>query len=362
MKTRRSWVTWIARYPHRARGCFDLALSAVVALAGCSDGANDGGSTANTGGAANTGSATGVTTTAPGSTGADATGGGAGAGGGAGTGGGVGGASACVACSAPAKGAAVAVAAITEASGLAASALHPGVAYAHNDSGDSARFFAFDLATGEGRGEYVATGAPAVDWEDMARGPCADPAKSCLYFADIGDNAKARSDLAIVRVEEPATLATGTVDVPVEVLSIAYPDGPHDAEALLVDPTTGDLTIVTKAGDGSFAYELAAPLQPNGTTVATLVGPVALSSFVPLVTGGDVHPGRAGVVLRTYTAVNYYPLAPGQRIGEALAAAPCVLEAPVEMQGEAIAWTRAGDGWFTLSEGAAQATWSASCP
>jgi hypothetical protein len=107
------------------------------------------------------------------------------------------------------------------------------VVFVHNDSGDSARFFAFDLATGEGRGEYVATGVTAVDWEDMARGPCADPTKSCLYFADIGDNAKARSDLVIVRVEEPATLATGALDVPAEVLSIAYPDGPHDAEALL---------------------------------------------------------------------------------------------------------------------------------
>jgi hypothetical protein len=360
MTTRRSWATWIARDPHRARGCSGLALGAFVALTACSDAANDGGSTTNAGGAntggANTGAVTGATTTAPGSTGANATSGGAGGDGGAG------GAAACIACSAPTKGAAVAVAAITEASGLAASALHPGVVYAHNDSGDAARFFAFDLATGAGRGEYVAAGVTAVDWEDMARGPCADPSKSCLYFADIGDNAKARNDLAIVRVEEPATLAAGTVDVPVEVLSIAYPDGPHDAEALLVDPVSGDLTIVTKAGDGSFAYELAAPLQPNGTTVATLVGPVTLSSFVPLVTGGDVHPGRAGVVLRTYTAVNYYPLAPGQRIGEALAAAPCVLEAPVEMQGEAIAWTRAGDGWFTLSEGAAQATWNASCP
>jgi len=356
MTTRRSAGEWIALYPCLRRWFFGLALGALVALAGCSEAPTDGSSTANTGGAAATGAATGATT-APGSTGADATGGGSGTGGE-----GAGGASTCVACGAPAKGAVVAVAAVTEASGLAASTLHPGVAYVHNDSGDSARFFAFDVATGEGRGEYVATGAPAVDWEDLARGPCADPAKSCLYFADIGDNAKARTDLAIVRVEEPATLAAGTVDVPAEVLQVAYPDGPHDAEALLVDPVSGDLTIVTKAGDGSFAYELAAPLNPNGTTVATLVGPVTLSSFVPLVTGGDVHPDRKGIVLRTYTAVNYYPLAPGQRIGEALAATPCVLEAPVEMQGEAVAWNRAGDGWFTLSEGAAQATWSASCP
>ncbi len=32
----------------------------------------------------------------------------------------------------------------------------------------------------------------------------------------------------------------------VDPLELAYPDGPRDAEALLVDPRTGDLIVITK--------------------------------------------------------------------------------------------------------------------
>lgn len=84
---------------------------------------------------------------------------------------------------------------ITESSGVAAG---PGVLWTHNDSGDSARFFALDrrcrtLAT------YSVVGARATDWEDMARGAGA------LWFGDIGDNASTRSGVVVYRVPEPRT-------------------------------------------------------------------------------------------------------------------------------------------------------------
>src|SRR5512146_2363423 len=108
-----------------------------------------------------------------------------------------GGASACPACAAPEATGALSDPALNEISGVVASIAHPGVLWAHNDSGDVPRFFAVD-----GAGNRLATisvaGAQAVDWEDIARGPC--PAGTCLYLADIGDNKAQRSSYTIYRV------------------------------------------------------------------------------------------------------------------------------------------------------------------
>src|SRR4029453_18052009 len=60
---------------------------------------------------------------------------------------------------------------VTEASGLANSGNNPGIYWTHNDSGDSARFFAVDGSTGGVAAAYELVGASAVDWEDMALGP-----------------------------------------------------------------------------------------------------------------------------------------------------------------------------------------------
>ena len=84
--------------------------------------------------------------------------------------------------------------------------------------------------------EVTLQGAEAVDWEDIAiRG-------RTLYVGDIGDNAAQRPDIAVYRF--------GAAGAPRAVrerkLALRYPDGAHDAEALLVDPRTGSLAIVTK--------------------------------------------------------------------------------------------------------------------
>ena len=58
------------------------------------------------------------------------------------------------------------------------------------------------------------------------------------------------------RVQEP-TVPVGPVAPPprtltgVAALTFVYPDGPHDAEALIVDPSSGELFIVTKEALGT---------------------------------------------------------------------------------------------------------------
>ena len=243
-----------------------------------------------------------------------------------------------------------------ELSGLVASLAHDGVFYVHNDSGDSARFFAIDLA-GKALATFTVSDASAIDWEDIARAPC--PAGTCLFLGDIGDNSVARSDCAVYRVTEPTTIADATV--PAEKLPFTYPDGPHNAETLLADPATGGLFIVTKTLGISSVYAFPLPLTPGKSVVLTKAGDISFPILPALVTGGDVHPLGRGVLLRTYANVWLFPQAPGMPVVDALIGAPCAAPSPPDAQGEAIGWLASGAGYVTTSEGKSSPIHSVAC-
>lgn len=132
---------------------------------------------------------------------------------------------------------------LSEASGLVRSSREPNVFWAHNDSGHDERLFAFD-STGRALGSTRMTGAKNRDWEAMALGPCASG--SCVYLGDVGDNAGRRNDVRVWRLPEP--MARDTVSLPAERLTIRYPDGPRDVEALWVTPDTS-IYLLTKRPD-----------------------------------------------------------------------------------------------------------------
>src|SRR6185503_10164190 len=115
---------------------------------------------------------------------------------------------------------------IPEASGLAVSRRYPGLLWSHNDSGNAAVLFGID-AGGAAR-RRVRVPIRTRDWEDVSAARC--PAGDCLYLADIGDNRLTRRQVQIYRVPEPAVGDTNTA--PPEIFNAAYPDGPHNAEAL----------------------------------------------------------------------------------------------------------------------------------
>jgi hypothetical protein len=248
----------------------------------------------------------------------------------------------------------VAQAAVTEASGLATSEADAGVVWTHNDSGGGPEVFAVGLDDGADRGRFTLDGASAVDWEDMARGPGADGGADVLYLADIGDNMSRRPSVTVYRAPEPTidpAAPTGTI-AGVDALTLSYADGPHDAEALLADPVTGDLFVVTKAWDGAAAgaYRIPADASPGTPAVMARAGDVAVARG-ELVTGGDVAADGSVVALRTYTSVLLWDRAEGRSVAEALAGTPCSAPAPAEVQGEALALDPDGRGYVTVSEG-----------
>ncbi|WP_437736061.1 hypothetical protein [Sorangium sp. So ce1335] len=259
-------------------------------------------------------------------------------------------ASGCPRCAAPTRIGALAGGPMDECSGVVAGALHPDALYVHNDRGDGARFFAIGQS-GALQSEVEITGAGAVDWEDIARGPCRTGGGSCLFIADIGDNDGERDRYAIYGVREPETLgAPGSTTA--EVFVLTYPDGSHDAETLLIHPVTGAITIVTKVNkNSSRIFELPALPAPGETATLVAAGSIEPPSGSERITAGDVHPDGTGVLLRTSTRVFYYPMAPDQTVAQALAEAPCSLPSPDEEQAEAIAWLPGGWDYVTVGEG-----------
>ena len=202
--------------------------------------------------------------------------------------------------------------AVTEASGIAASGRVDDVYWVHNDSGDSARVFAIG---GDGRdlGEYDLADATAVDWEDIDVGPGPAPGVSYIYVGDIGDNAQNRPSVVVYRVREPLVNPDAPAPPPqtlsgVDALTFTYPDGPHDAEALIVDPVRGDIYIVTKDLIAGRAQVFRAPPNLEGGTT-TMLTQVATLSLGPLrgVTGGDVTRTGDVAALRTYFSVVLFP-------------------------------------------------------
>lgn len=245
--------------------------------------------------------------------------------------------------------------ALVELSGLAASRAHPGVLYAHNDSGDTARFFALSTA-GNALGEFQLSGATAIDWEDLAVGPCGGP--SCVYLGDIGDNLRRRTDYAVYRVAEPDVEASAPVGVVVlpafERLAFAYPLGEkNNAETLLVHPVTGRLYVATKEPTGQPSRLFRFPAAPSTTAPSELelVGtlPVPTPTDAQL-TAGAVSPCGDRLLLRMYNRLVELTVPAGQPFEAVLGATPVTVPSATEDQGEAVAWSADGRGYFTSSE------------
>lgn len=225
---------------------------------------------------------------------------------------------------------------LVELSGLAGSA---GTLVAHNDSGDTARLFVL-AEDGTTREVIEVPDADAVDWEDIAA------TDDTLFVGDIGDNEAQRPSVTVYRVTR---LADGIQTQPI---TLRYPQGPRDAEALLVDPLTQDLVIVQKHYGGRVGVFVApeSDWSDGEATLAEAGTVVPGTGPLDAVTAGDVGFDGRVVGLRTYAGVLIWPRDEGQSVAEALIGnQPCSAPTVVERQGESLAFT--DDGYVTASEG-----------
>ncbi len=244
---------------------------------------------------------------------------------------------------------------VSESSGLVASRRNAGRYWTHNDSGDGPFLYCID-GRGNPCGRWRVTGAEARDWEDIAAGPGPGD-RPHLYVGDIGDNLGELNQIVVYRVAEPAvpegdTPATERATERAEAIRLRYPDGPHDAEALLVHPVTGDLYVVTKAAQAG-VYVARAPLGGAAAVTLELVAVLDLGAAVnPLdvVTGGDISPSGDRVVLVTYAGGYELRLAPGAAFDSVWQGEAHEIRVGARAQGEAVAYRLDGEAVLTTSE------------
>jgi hypothetical protein len=252
----------------------------------------------------------------------------------------------------------VQIPALDEASALAASHRWPGVYWTLNDAGNPPVVFAFDEG-GRAFGAFDVDGATNVDWESLQIGPGPDGG-DWLYIADAGDNQIVRSESVLYRVPEPGVAPAGPDQpaartAPAEAFRFVYPDGPHDVEALLVHPTTGEIVLISKEQSGrSHVYRMPQPLDATRVAQVDLVAELDVRGLVRssrLVTDAAVAPDGRHVALRTYTAGLEYPVPEGASLADIWSATPRIFALDDGPQGEGITYRPDGTAILTTGEG-----------
>ena len=238
---------------------------------------------------------------------------------------------------------------LVEISGVAASRINPGILYIHNDSGNPNQVYLTD-GTGADKGILNLTPVSNRDWEDIAVGPGPVAGKSYVYVADIGDNDSKYKSVFIYRFMEPDLTGKTTPVINIDTvdkIELKYPDGPRNAETLMIDPQTKDMYIASKESNTSKIY---VAHYPQSTASVTVMTPVVKLLFNKA-TGGDISQDGTEILLRSKELVWYWKLPAGTSINAGLLTKPH--HAPYannEPQGEGIGFAADGSGYFTTTE------------
>ncbi|MFC3562920.1 hypothetical protein [Pedobacter jamesrossensis] len=229
--------------------------------------------------------------------------------------------------------------------------------FIHNDSGDTSRFFAIDakgnlVSTLYFKGDLSKKHFGVTDCEDIAGGPGLVKNKSYIYLGDIGDNGSNRPYVTVYRFPEPNKFSIN-MQIESEAVHLKYPNGPQDAETLMVDPILKELIIISKRQDTVGIYSASLFFKNEDTVTMKKQG----SLFLPgkglwkYVVSGDISRDGRQVILKTYTNVYYWLRNGKEPISQTLRRMPTKLPYILEPQGEAVGFTPDGKAYYCISEG-----------
>ncbi|MFD1257657.1 hypothetical protein ACFQ3S_12685 [Mucilaginibacter terrae] len=246
-----------------------------------------------------------------------------------------------------------------ETSGIASSAVQNDIYYINNDSGDTSRFFAI-TPQGKLKGVFYFNGVGegklgVKDCEDIAVGPGPQDGISYVYIADIGDNDSSKPFITIYRVPEPTMkkVTDSIYHVNSTPLYIKYPDGPRDAETLMIDPLEKLFYIITKRGKTVEVYTAPLQFNLNDTTILTKRTQLKFNGLQPFkwIVSGDISKDGTQVVLKSYSRVYYWRRNGAEPIWQTLQRKPQQPAYEQERLGEAIGFAPNGKSYYTVSEG-----------
>lgn len=226
---------------------------------------------------------------------------------------------------------------ISEISGIADSKMNPGYLWGEEDSGNPAQIYLIGHDGTVAKKVYIKD-ATNRDWEDMAL------SGNDIYIAETGDNNLAYTEYGFYKFPEP--LATVDTVKNMEHIRFKYPDGPHDAEAFLVDAASKDIYIITKRDNTSKVYKLAYPYSTTALNTVTATGSLPYSGVVSAAISVD---GKE-IIIKTYPALFHYEKNGSETIAQALQKSYTTLPYKLEPQGEGISFANDNSGFYTLSE------------
>jgi hypothetical protein len=216
---------------------------------------------------------------------------------------------------------------------LSGMVVHDGGLWAVSDGGRSVQVHRIDRSNCRVIDTRTSDVDP-YDVEDMAIGP-----DGALWVADLGDNDRHRDTVAVVVLPERGDA---------RLHRLTYPDGPHDAEALLVDAHGRPFVITKEVGRPAGLYRTADPPDGEGPTPLLPVGELALPASDTLggpvggigsrlVTGAALSADGTVAAVRTYTDAWLFAVSGGDLVA-AFNQTPVRVPLPDEPQGEAIAF------------------------
>ena len=228
---------------------------------------------------------------------------------------------------------------------MISSTVNPGMLWTHNDSGNPAEIFLIDSAA-KIKMTCTLKGIKNRDWEDITIGPGPKKGKTYIYVGDIGDNLSQYATKLIYRFEEPLFDSETKEIKEVETLMIQLSDGVRDTEAMMIDPVSNNLFLVSKREDSVRLYQVDYPFAKGMLLTAKKVAVLDLTQIV----AANISRNGEEVLMKNYNLVYYWKRKPEQSLIELLQQKPVKLPYDSEAQGESICFAYDEKGYYTLSE------------
>ena len=233
---------------------------------------------------------------------------------------------------------------VYEASGAIQATFDDDLIWIINDSGNPAELFLVSESTGKTITILELDSVSNIDWEDLASHQDS-LGNNYLYIADIGDNYSSRATVNVYKFLEPSLSDIDTtlsqqsyIPLGLEIISFTYEGGPRDAEALIVHPQSGAISIINKRTLQNGIYQV-----NTDSSKAFFLGDFTMY----LCTAGDakiVDGDHIEVVARNYDRLLLWEGGLEESIGSIMSKKPKLLPyTHIETQGESI--------WFTLENG-----------
>ncbi len=237
---------------------------------------------------------------------------------------------------------------LNEASGIGESKTNKDLLWVEEDSKNPNAVQLIDQ-NGKIKGYFTLSGVSNNDWEDLSVAPGPLAGVSYVYVSETGDNKLQYPSKYVYRFPEPDINGKNFPVIEdiknIDKIELTLPDGPKNVEALLIDPITKDIYLVSKE-DAACIYIATYPQDLKKAAMMKKIAVLPLS----FVTAGDISPDGNEMVIKTKTQIFYWKKSGNQTILDLIKTTPQTLPYYIEPQGEAICFNTDQSGFFTFSE------------